>query len=182
MNLLLCQKKSVVFLALAICVSAVSSSKVTVDTERYKGTKPNVLILFADDLGYGDLSDYGHPTTSTPNLDSLANKGVKFTQWYSGFHVCSPSRGSMMTGRLPIRTGTAGEAWFGGVFNADAVGGLPTNETTIAKALKSAGYATKAVGKWHLGQQPKFLPIAHGFDEYYGIPYSDDMGPSAWWD
>ena len=90
MNLLLCQIKSVVCLALALCVSAVSSSKVTVDTERFKGTKPNVLILFADDLGYGDLSDYGHPTTSTPNLDSLANKGVKFTQWYSGFHVCSP--------------------------------------------------------------------------------------------
>jgi len=146
----------------------------------YKGTKPNVLILFADDLGYGDLSDYGHPTTSTPNLVSLASKGVRFTQWYSGFHVCSPSRGSMMTGRLPIRTGTAGAAWTGGVFNADAVGGLPTNETTIAKALKTAGYATKAIGKWHLGQQPKFLPIAHGFDEYYGIPYSDDMGPSAW--
>ena len=174
--------KLVLFLLLALSVGAVPAPKMTVDPERFKGTKPNVLILFADDLGYGDLSDYGHPTTSTPNLDSLANKGVKFTQWYSGFHVCSPSRGSMMTGRLPIRTGTAGEAWFGGVFNADAVGGLPTNETTIAKALKTAGYATKAVGKWHLGQQPKFLPIAHGFDEYYGIPYSDDMGPSAWWD
>ena len=158
MNLLLCQKKSVVFLALAICVSAVSSSKVTVDTERYKGTKPNVLILFADDLGYGDLSDYGHPTTSTPNLDSLANKGVKFTQWYRGFHVCSPSRGSMMTGRLPIRTGTAGEAWFGGVFNADAVGGLPTNETTIAKALKSA--ATPP-GCWKVAFRPAAKISAH---------------------
>jgi len=142
--------------------------------------KPNFLILFADDLGAGDLQVYGHPTTITPNLDKLAAGGVRFTQWYSGFHVCTPSRGSMMTGRLPIRLGLAGAGWEGGVLNSDAVGGLPANETTIAEALKDIGYATKAIGKWHLGQQPQFLPTAHGFDAYYGIPYSDDMGPSAW--
>lgn len=142
--------------------------------------RPNILVLFADDLGYGDISAYGHPTTVTPNIDQLAQSGIKFTQWYSAFHVCSPSRGSMMTGRLPIRVGIAGAEWYGGVFNSDAVGGLPENETTIAEALKDAGYATKAVGKWHLGQQQKFLPTSHGFDEYYGIPYSDDMGASAW--
>ncbi len=142
--------------------------------------RPNILILFADDLGYGDLASYGHPTTSTPHLDALANEGVRFTSWYSGFHVCSPSRAAMMTGRLPIRMGLAGAAWTGGVFNADAVGGLPKNETTIAAALKRAGYASMAVGKWHLGQRPEFLPTSHGFDEYYGIPYSVDMGPSAW--
>eukprot|EP00966_Prymnesium_polylepis_P082817 1918125-Prymnesium_polylepis.1 len=85
-----------------------------------------------------------------------------------------------MTGRLPIRLGLAGAGWEGGVLNSDAVGGLPANETTIAEALKDIGYATKAIGKWHLGQQPQFLPTAHGFDEYYGIPYSDDMGSSAW--
>eukprot|EP00943_MAST-04B_sp_MAST-4B-sp1_P004964 g4964.t1 len=175
--------QKIVIVIVATVVSICSSVLVNAAdyNNYYKGSKPNVLIFFADDLGYGDLSDYGHPTTSTPNLAKLASKGVKFTQWYSAFHVCSPSRGSMMTGRLPIRTGTAGDAWYGGVFNADAVGGLPTNETTIAKALKTANYATKAIGKWHLGQQPKFLPIAHGFDEYYGIPYSDDMGPSAWY-
>ena len=145
-----------------------------------EGSRPNILILFADDLGYGDLSSNGHPTTVTPNIDRLAHSGIRFTQWYSAFHVCSPSRGSMMTGRLPIRTGTSGAQWYGGVFNGDAVGGLPENETTIAEALKDAGYLTKAVGKWHLGQQTKFLPTNHGFDEYYGIPYSDDMGASAW--
>ena len=153
------------------CRSALSSSL---------PARPNILVLFADDLGYGDLSSFGHPTTVTPHLDSLARDGIKFTAWYSAFHVCSPSRGSMMTGRLPIRLGLAGASWTGGVFNADAIGGLPKNETTIAAALKHAGYASKAVGKWHLGQRPEFLPTSHGFDEYYGIPYSVDMGTSAW--
>lgn len=144
------------------------------------GSKPNILILFADDLGFGDLASYGHPTTQTPNLDLLASQGVRFTQWYSGFHVCSPSRASMMTGRIPPRVGIAGAAWTGGVFNSDAVGGLPANETTVAELLSSAGYRTMAVGKWHLGQTPDHLPTAHGFDTYYGIPYSVDMGTSAW--
>ncbi len=148
--------------------------------EEVAGSRPNVLVLFADDLGYGDLSVNGHPTILTPALDRLAASGVRFTQWYSGFHVCSPSRASMMTGRLPVRVGTAGASWTGGVFNSDSVGGLPENETTVADLLRAQGYRTKAVGKWHLGQQPKFLPTAHGFDEYYGIPYSDDMGSSAW--
>ena len=85
-----------------------------------------------------------------------------------------------MTGRLPIRLGLAGASWKGGVLNADAVGGLPSNETTIATALQGAGYRSKAIGKWHLGQRPEFLPTAHGFDEYFGIPYSVDMGTSAW--
>ena len=112
--------------------------------------QPNICILFADDLGVGDLQAYGHPTTSTPNLDALAASGIRFTQWYSAFHVCSPSRGSMMTGRLPIRLGLAGAKWTGGVFNSDAVGGLPANGTTVAEALSAAGYATKAV--WFVSQ------------------------------
>ena len=143
-------------------------------------SKPNVLVLFADDLGFGDLSTYGHPTTHTPNIDALAAGGLKFTDWYSGFHVCSPSRGTMMTGRIPIRWGGAGVSWTGGVFNADAVGGLPANETSFASVLSAAGYSTMAIGKWHLGQQLEYLPVSHGFDTYYGIPYSVDMGPSAW--
>ena len=89
---------------------------------KFEGSRPNILVIFADDLGMGDLGCYGHPTTSTPNLDALAASGIRFTQWYSGFHVCSPSRASMMTGRLPIRNGCSGAAWYGGVFNADAVG------------------------------------------------------------
>ena len=166
--------------------------------------RPNVLVLFADDMGMGDASCYGHPTIRTPNIDRLAVEGIRFTQWYSGFHVCSPSRAAMMTGRLPIRTGCAGASWTGGVFNSDAVGGLPTNETTMADVLRSAGCkslaplpssalvtsdlnplnalsdATAAAGKWHLGQQKQFLPTSRGFDEYLGIPYSVDMGPSPW--
>eukprot|EP00511_Aplanochytrium_stocchinoi_P006786 CAMPEP_0204843538 /NCGR_PEP_ID=MMETSP1346-20131115/48035_1 /ASSEMBLY_ACC=CAM_ASM_000771 /TAXON_ID=215587 /ORGANISM="Aplanochytrium stocchinoi, Strain GSBS06" /LENGTH=539 /DNA_ID=CAMNT_0051982695 /DNA_START=190 /DNA_END=1809 /DNA_ORIENTATION=- len=141
---------------------------------------PNFLILFADDLGMGDLSCYGHPTQMTPNLDKLAAEGIRFTQWYSAFHICTPSRAAMMTGRLPIRSGLAGSNWAGSVLTSSSRGGLPLNETTIAEALKQKNYATMAIGKWHLGQQGKFLPTAQGFDEYYGIPYSDDMGNSAW--
>mmetsp|Transcript_105019 Transcript_105019/g.203382 ORF Transcript_105019/g.203382 Transcript_105019/m.203382 type:complete len:594 (-) Transcript_105019:78-1859(-) len=145
-----------------------------------KTDRPNVLILFADDMGYGDLSCNGHPTIATPNIDRIAAEGMRFTQWYSGFHVCSPSRASMLTGRLPVRSGTAGSSWVGGVFRSTAVGGLPENETTFASLLKGVGYRTLAVGKWHVGQRRQFLPTSHGFDEYFGIPYSVDMGNSAW--
>lgn len=144
------------------------------------GKKPNILIIFADDMGYGDSSYAGHPTILTPNLDKLAAEGTRFTQWYSAFHVCSPSRAAMLTGRLPTRSGCAGNSWTGGVFSNDAVGGLPENEITFADILGSQGYASLAIGKWHLGQQPKFLPTSHGFDEYFGIPYSVDMAKSAW--
>ncbi len=113
----------------------------------------------------------------SPNLDALAHDGIKFTQWYSGFHVCSPSRGTMMTGRLPIRLGLAGAGPLGGVFRSDAVGCLPANETTVADALGNVGYAPRvAVGKWHLGQRKECLPPHRGFTDYYGVPYSDDMG------
>lgn len=140
---------------------------------------PNILVLFADDMGYGDVSYGNHPTLSTPNLDTLAREGMRFTQWYSAFHICSPSRSSMMTGRLPIRTGVIG-GWQGGVFGAAAIGGLPLNETTWAQLVSERGYRTMCIGKWHLGQQPKHLPTRFGFDQYLGIPYSVDMGDSPW--
>ena len=132
-------------------------------------------------MGYGDLSMTGHPTIDTPNIDRLGREGMFFTNWYSGFHLCSPSRASLLTGRLPPRTGCAG-SWHGGVFPANAVSGFPDNETTFADQLKERGYATGVLGKWHLGQREKYLPFNRGFDEWLGIPYSVDMGSSPWMD
>lgn len=135
--------------------------------------KPNIVIIFADDLGYGDLSSYGHPTISTPNLDRMAYEGQKWTNFYVGSSVCTPSRAALMTGRLPVRNGLTSSKV--GVFFPDSHNGLPADEITIAEQLKSAGYATGMVGKWHLGHKEEYLPTNHGFDDYYGIPYSNDM-------
>ena len=134
---------------------------------------PNVVIIFADDLGYGDLGAYGHPTIRTPNLDRMAAEGMKFTQFYAGASVCTPSRAALLTGRLPVRSGMAGEDRR--VLFPDSRLGLPEREITIAEALQEEGYATAAIGKWHLGHRGPYLPQRHGFDYYYGIPYSNDM-------
>jgi len=133
-------------------------------------------VIFADDLGYGDLGCFGHPTIPTPNLDRMAAEGVKLTQFYSASSVCTPSRAALLTGRLPIRSGMCSDKRR--VLFPNSGGGLPASEVTIAKALKTKGYATACVGKWHLGHLPKFLPTNNGFDEYFGIPYSNDMRPS----
>ncbi len=138
--------------------------------------KPNFVIIFADDLGYGDLGCYGHPTIRTPNLDRMAAEGAKLTEFYSAAPVCSPSRAALMTGRLPIRSGMFGKR---GVLFPDSGGGLPEDEITIARLLKQHGYVTGCVGKWHLGHLPQFLPTRHGFDSYFGIPYSNDMNKVA---
>jgi arylsulfatase A-like enzyme len=135
--------------------------------------KPNFVIIFCDDLGYGDLSCFGHPAIRTPRLDTLANEGQKWTNFYVAASVCTPSRAGLMTGRLPIRSGMCSDNR--AVLFPDSAGGLPSSEITIAKALKALGYATAAVGKWHLGHLPEFLPTSHGFDHYFGIPYSNDM-------
>ena len=134
--------------------------------------KPNIVVIFCDDLGYGDLGCYGHPTIATPHLDRMASEGTKLTQFYVGASVCTPSRAALITGRLPQRSGMAGNRR---VLFPDSVGGMPADEITIAEKLKEAGYATAAVGKWHLGHLPPYLPTEHGFDEYFGIPYSNDM-------
>jgi arylsulfatase A len=143
---------------------------------RAQARPPNIVIIFADDLGYGDLSCYGHPTIHTPNLDRMAAEGAKLTQFYAAASVCTPSRAALMTGRLPIRSGMCSDRRR--VLFPNSAGGLPDSEITIAEALKGAGYATACVGKWHLGHLPQFLPMRHGFDEYFGIPYSNDMKPS----
>lgn len=140
------------------------------------GKQPNFIIILADDLGYGDLSSYGHPTIRTPNLDKMALEGTRFTQFYVAANVCSPSRAALLTGRLPIRNGVFGTNSANKVFFTNSTSGLPKRETTLAKALKGKGYQTAIVGKWHLGHLPEFLPLNYGFDSFLGIPYSNDMG------
>lgn len=135
--------------------------------------KPNFIVFFCDDLGYGDIGSFGNPTIQTPNLDQMAREGQKWTSFYAAAPVCTPSRAGLLTGRLPIRSGMCSHNRR--VLFPDSKGGLPQSEITIAKALKEEGYTTSCIGKWHLGHLPKFLPTNHGFDYYYGIPYSNDM-------
>ncbi|MCB8994226.1 MAG: sulfatase [Bacteroidales bacterium] len=139
--------------------------------------KPNIIIIFADDLGYGDLSCYAHPTIYTPNLDQMAHEGMRFTQFYNAACVCTPSRAGLLTGRLPIRSGMAGSESSGNVIYPGSTGGLPLSEITIAEALKDVDYQTAIIGKWHLGHLPQYLPLNQGFDYFFGIPYSNDMAP-----
>lgn len=137
--------------------------------------KPNIILINCDDLGYGDLGCYGSTRNKTPHLDRMAAEGVQFTDFYMGSPVCSPSRSAMLTGCYPPRIGMADFNGRWVLFPGDPLG-LNPHEVTVASLLKQEGYATKLVGKWHCGDQPEFLPTRHGFDSYYGIPYSNDMG------
>jgi arylsulfatase len=130
---------------------------------------PNIILIYADDLGYGDLGCYGS-SISTPNLDRMAAEGIRFTDFYSGNPVCSPSRAALMTGRYPVRAGVPDVLF-------PSQPGLPDSETTIAQVLKKRDYRTICIGKWHLGDLPPYLPTRRGFDEFFGIPYSNDMNP-----
>ena len=130
---------------------------------------PNFVVILTDDQGYGDLGVYGHPTLRTPRLDRMAQEGQRWTSFYAA-PVCTPSRAQLLTGRLAVRTGLAS-----GVLFPDSLGGLQPSEITVAEVLKEKGYATTAIGKWHLGHLPQYLPTRQGFDSYYGIPYSNDM-------
>lgn len=148
-----------------------------------KRDRPNIVVIFCDDLGYGDLGIYGHPTIATPNIDRLAFEGQKWTNFYCAAPVCTPSRAGLMTGRLPVRSGMASR--IKRVLFPDAKGGLPQTEITIARHLRDAGYNTAIIGKWHLGHLKEYAPKAHGFDYAYGIPYSNDMdrvGVGAYFD
>ena len=136
---------------------------------------PNVVLVFCDDLGWGDLGSFGNPMIRTPRIDRLAGEGQKWTNFYVGESVCTPSRAALLTGRLPIRSGMNPMDDVRRVLYPDSADGLPASEITIAELLKARGYATSAIGKWHLGHLPPFLPMAHGFDDYFGIPYSNDM-------
>ncbi len=140
--------------------------------QNQKAEKPNVVIVFIDDEGYGDVGCYGATGFETPNLDKIASKGMRFTNFYSAQPVCSASRAGLLTGCYPNRIGFSGA-----LFPNDTIGINP-NELTIAEMFKEQGYATACFGKWHLGWQKEFLPLQNGFDEYTGLPYSNDMWPN----
>ncbi|CAA6677546.1 Unannotated [Lentimonas sp. CC4] len=135
-------------------------------------SKPNFVIIFTDDQGYADLGCFGGDHVKTPRIDQMAAEGAKLTSFYVAGSVCTPSRSALMTGCYPKRIGLAG-----GVFLAGDKNGLNLDEITIAELLKAEGYATGMFGKWHLGDQPEFLPTRQGFDEFFGLPYSHDIHP-----
>ena len=133
---------------------------------------PNIILILTDDQGYADVGVYGAEGFETPNLDRMAAEGMRFTSFYAPNAACSPTRAAIMTGSYAPRVGIPH------VLSPRSRRGLNPDETTIAEVLKARGYATTAVGKWHLGDHPTFLPTNHGFDSYFGIPYSNDMSPA----
>ena len=145
-------------------------------TELPQPVAPNIVVIFADDLGYGDLGCYGSPTIRTPHLDRMASEGLRFTDFYSAAEVCTPSRAALLTGRYPIRSGMCGNRR---VLFPNSKGGLPPGEVTIAEALKEQGYATAHIGKWHLGIHAGSRPLDQGFERSLGLPYSNDMDARA---
>ena len=133
---------------------------------------PNFILIYTDDMGYGDLGSFGHPTIKTPNLDRMADEGIRLTSFCAGASICTPSRVSLLTGRYPVRTGVVNN------FFPQSKGGLPLDEILLPQVLKTRGYKTMAIGKWHLGHDPvDYMPTSRGFDSYFGLRYSNDMLP-----
>jgi arylsulfatase A len=161
-------KKNFVFLPIILLLLTQACTQTTTVEK-----PPNFVIIFCDDLGYGDIGAFGHPTIRTPNIDRMAWEGQRWTSFYVAASVCTPSRAGLMTGRLPIRSGMCDDVER--VLFPNSTGGLPQSEITLAGALKKAGYTSACIGKWHLGHRPEYLPTNRGFDYYYGIPYSNDM-------
>jgi len=159
--------KNIGFLLILICGACLTCKVDKDETPK----PPNIVIIFTDDQGYQDLGCYGSPDINTPFLDQMAKEGIKLTNFYAAQAVCSASRAALLTGCYPNRLGVHG------AFMPNSKQGLNLNETTIAEMLKEQGYATGIFGKWHLGDHPSLMPLQQGFDEYFGIPYSNDMWP-----
>ncbi len=156
---------------LIISMLSVGCKEKSIQAAKENNTQPNIVLIFTDDQGYRDVGVFGADDIATPNLDQMAADGIKLTNYYSAQAVCSASRAGILTGCYPNRIG---------IHNAmmpNSNKGLHPSETTLAEMLKENGYATGIFGKWHLGDHPDFLPTKHGFDEYFGIPYSNDMWP-----
>ncbi|HBY85925.1 MAG TPA: N-acetylgalactosamine-6-sulfatase [Colwellia sp.] len=165
------------YVMLVLALVQVSNANAQTSTQNNsKVDKPNIVFIFADDLGYGDISSFGAKDINTPHIDQLANDGIKFTNFYSAANICTPSRASLLTGRHSVRMGISS------VFAEDSPEGMPLSEITIAEALKPQGYKTGLVGKWHLGHNDRFMPWNQGFDEFYGVPYSNDMSSFFWYE
>lgn len=153
------------FLALALFLASCSQDNTVPKADNF----PNIVYIFTDDLGYGDIGTFGATDIKTPNIDRIAAEGIKFTNFLSASPVCSPSRAGLLTGRMPQRMG------INSVFFPESFTGMAPEEITFAEVLKEKGYRTAHVGKWHLGHMQKYLPLNQGFDSYFGIPYSNDM-------
>ena len=136
-------------------------------------SKPNFIIIYTDDMGYADAGPFGNPLIETPAIDSLVKTGQTWTNFYAAASVCTPSRGALLTGKLPVRTGLYGNNL--AVFYPGSKKGIPHDEKTIAEVFHENHYRTGIFGKWHLGDAPDYYPTRHGFDEWLGIPYSNDM-------
>ncbi len=159
------------FLSLSAGVAACMAQGGALAATKKRDVTPNIIIIFADDMGFGDIGINGAKGYTTPNIDRMAEEGMQFREYYAGRSVCSPSRASLMTGCYPLRVGVKSN------FGPKSKNGLHPEEMTIADVVKQKGYATAMYGKWHLGHLPEFLPTKQGFDEWYGLPYSNDMWP-----
>lgn len=162
------------FIVLSVLLLVGCSGKIKVEKPEQK--KPNVLLILVDDLGYGDISSFGQPNYKTPHIDKIAEEGVSCTDFYVPTPYCAPSRATLLTGRFPLRHGLVKNPTPDAGELIDNIG-LSTKEVTMAEVFQESGYKTKMIGKWHLGHKEKYFPVNQGFDEYYGILYSNDMRP-----